>query len=446
MIDVDTVGRYAAEDADFTWRLREFHTPLLEQHQLGGIFDDIEMPLVPVLLDMEWEGINLDIPHLQRLSQQLEERLASIETRIYERAGEPFNLNSPAQIGEVLFDRLETHRAANIRPKKTRTGQWQTDAAMLEKLAPHHEVPELILEYRKLTKLKGTYVDSLPLNVNPDTGRIHTSFNQAVAATGRLSSDVPNLQNIPIRTAEGREVRKAFIARADDWVLLSADYSQIELRILAHMSGDPGLVQSFNRREDIHVRTITLVHGIMPEMVTPELRSQAKVINYGLMYGMGASRLASETGMTPPQAKQFIKSYFRALPKVKEFLDATLEQARNTREVRTMFGRRRKLEEIASSNVMQRISAENMAVNTPIQGSAADIIKRAMLEVHRRLNDAGLRARMLLQVHDELVLDVPMAELDTVQALLKECMEGAAELAVPLEVTMGHGRSWLDAH
>jgi DNA polymerase-1 len=317
---------------------------------------------------------------------------------------------------------------------------------MLEKLAQYHEVPQLILEYRQLSKLKSTYVDSLPLEVNPTTGRIHTSFNQAVAATGRLSSDAPNLQNIPIRTEEGREVRRAFVARDRGWVLLSADYSQIELRILAHMSGDPALIASFRKGEDIHTRTISLVHGIMPEMVTPELRAQAKAINYGLIYGMGASRLAAQTGMTPPQAKKFIESYFRALPRVKAFLDDTLARAQETQEVRTLYGRRRSLPEIASTNVMQRIAAENMAVNTPIQGTAADIIKLAMLAVDRRLREEGLVARLLLQVHDELVLDVPEKELDRVTPLLKECMEAAAELDVPLVVTMGHGPTWLDAH
>ena len=445
-IDLDTVGRYAAEDADFTWRLRELHEPILESDDLLGVFHEIEMPLVPVLLDMEFQGITIDQAHLEKLSVELQGRLEEIEKHIYDLADEPFNLNSPAQIGEVLFDKLEVHKAAGVRPKKTRTGQWKTDAAMLEKLALVHEVPELILDYRRLSKLKSTYVDSLPNNINPETGRIHTSFNQAVAATGRLSSDEPNLQNIPIRTEEGREVRRAFVSRGDDWVLLSADYSQVELRLLAHLSGDCALEDAFNRDEDIHTRTISMITGVMPEMVTPEMRSQAKAINYGLMYGMGASRLASETGMTPPEAKQFIKSYFRALPKVKEFLDSTLGAARENLEVRTMFGRRRKLPEIASSNVMQRIAAENMAVNSPIQGSAADIIKRAMIDLHRRLKESGLRTKMLLQVHDELVLDVPLDELEQAKTLLRASMEGAAELSVPLVVTMGHGRSWLDAH
>ncbi len=446
-VDIDLAGRYAAEDADFTWRLRQELEPQLEEHKLQELFHDLEMPLIPVLLEMEWEGIRVDLPHLEKLGQQFAERLDTIQSRIFERVGEPFNLNSPAQIGQMLFEKMEVHKAAGItRPKKTRTGQFKTDAAILEKLAQHHEVPELLLEYRQLSKLKNTYVDSLPIMVNPDTGRIHTSFNQANAATGRLSSDNPNLQNIPIRTAEGREVRKAFIPRQQGWQLLSADYSQIELRILAHMSDDPGLVQSFRKKEDIHTRTIALVHGIMPEMVTPELRSQAKVINYGLVYGMGASRLAKETGMTPPEAKKFIQSYFRALPKVKDYLDNSLAQVQKDKVSYTLFGRRRPLPEIDSSNPMQRIAAENMAVNSPIQGTAADIIKRAMLQVQKRIQEEGLQARMLLQVHDELVLDVPEAELEQAKTLLRECMEGAADLKVPLEVSMGAGDNWLQAH
>ncbi|MCC6673139.1 MAG: DNA polymerase I [Planctomycetes bacterium] len=445
-VDIDLAGRYGAEDADFTWRLREKLLPELEQARLGPLFRELEMPLIPVLLDMEREGICVDLAHLRQIGQTLGTRLDAIEARIYERAGAPFNLNSPAQIGQVLFDKLEVHRAANLKVRKTPTGQYKTDAEILEKLARFHEVPQLILEYRQLAKLKGTYVDSLPEMVHPRTGRIHTTFNQAVAATGRLSSDNPNLQNIPIRTAEGREVRKAFVSRAPEWLLVSADYSQIELRILAHASGDPALVDAFRKDEDIHARTAALVHGILPNMVTPELRNQAKVINYGLMYGMGPSRLAQETGMSPPEARHFIEHYFRALPEVKRFLDRTLEEARRTKEVWTLFGRRRPLPEIDSSDAGRRVAAENMAVNTPIQGSAADIIKRAMLDVHARLAKGRLRARLLLQVHDELVLDVPEEELRVVEALVREAMEGAAKLRVPLRVSLGHGRDWLLAH
>jgi len=445
-VDIDLIGEYACEQADFTWRLREKLEPQITELGLGMLYHDLELPLTRVLLDMEWEGIRVDLEHLKKLGADLGARIEEIEARIYERSGEPFNINSPAQIGEVLFERLEAHKIAGVRPKRTRTGQWKTDAAILEKLAAHHEVPELILDYRKLSKLKNTYVDSLPLMVNEHTGRIHTTLNQAVAATGRLSSDEPNLQNIPIRTKEGREVRRAFIPRQKGWVLLSADYSQIELRILAHMSGDAALVKAFNENLDIHARTAAIVHGILPAMVTSDMRSQAKVVNYGLMYGMGPSRLANETGMTPPEAKKFISAYFRALPKVKEYLDGSLQTARTERCVRTLFGRIRPLPEIDSANAMQRVAAENMAVNSPLQGTAADIIKRAMLDLHRRLLEENLEARMILQVHDELLLDVPEKELDRVKPLLKECMEGAAELNVPLEVDMGHGNNWLEAH
>ena len=446
-VDVEKVGALAAEDTDFAWRIREQLEPELEEAGVEEVYRALEMPLVDVLLDMEREGIRVDLDHLQKLSEELEGRITALEEQVHKDAGEEFNLNSPAQVGEVLFGTLELHKIAGVsRPKKTRTGQFKTDAAILEKLAEHHQVPRLLLDYRQLTKLKGTYVDNLPAMVNPDTGRIHTTFNQAVAATGRLSSDNPNLQNIPIRTEEGRKVRRAFIAREDGWVLLSADYSQIELRILAHLSGDPTLVESFNNGEDIHTRTAALVHGLELDDVTTELRTHAKVINYGLMYGMGASRLGRETGMKPPEAKRFIDAYFAALPGVKALLDDTLEDARSSHEVWTMFGRRRPLPDIESSNHMQRVAAENMAVNSPIQGTAADIIKRAMLEVHRRIADSDLRARMLLQVHDELVLDVPEEELDEVKALVEEGMAGAADLKVPLEVTMGSGRDWLEAH
>ncbi|MHC5062524.1 MAG: DNA polymerase I [Planctomycetota bacterium] len=446
-VDIDLAGRYAAEDADFTWRLREALEGDLEGQSYGRVFREIEMPLIAVLEDMEAEGIAVDSEHLEKLSIELANRIKEIEDRIYERAEEPFNLNSPAQIGKVLFEKLEVHRAANIkRPAKTKTGQFKTDAAVLEKLAAHHEVPKLILDYRQLSKLKSTYVDSLPTMINPRTGRIHTSFNQAVAATGRLSSDNPNLQNIPIRSAEGREVRKSFISRGEGWQLLSADYSQIELRILAHMSGDTALLDAFQKREDIHTRTAALVHGIMPAVVDAELRSQAKVINYGLVYGMGATRLASETGMKTAEAKKFIESYFKALPAVKDYLDRTLEEARENGAVYTMFGRRRLLPDIHAKSPMMRIASENMAVNTPIQGTAADIIKLAMLRMHAELAKNQLSSKLLLQVHDELVLDVPDDELELTTTLLRECMENAAELDVPLEVTIGHGRSWLDAH
>ena len=446
-VDASLVGDYVCEEADLVLRLV---APLEEQLERAGttaLYRELELPLVPVLLDMEWEGISVDSDHLMRLSAELQDRIEDLQERVFERAGHEFNLGSPAQLGKVLFDELEVHRAADInKPRRTPTGQYKTDHEVLVKVAQKHEVPQLVLEWRQLTKLKSTYIDSLPALVQPDSGRVHTTFNQAVAATGRLSSEDPNLQNIPIRTEEGRRVRAAFVPRASSWSLLSADYSQIELRILAHLSEDKALVESFQKGEDIHARTAAIVHGILPNLVTPELRNQAKIVNYGLMYGMGASRLANETGMRPPEAKKFIKSYFRALPGVKDYLDRSLEHARTEKEARTMFGRRRALGDIDSTNAMQRIAAENMAVNTPIQGAAADIVKRAMLAVHDELARRGLRTRLLLQVHDELVLDVPDDERTEVERLLQDAMVGAAELKVPLEVTMGAGENWLVAH
>ncbi len=445
-IDPLLVGKYVCEEADLVLRLVPVLRELLERYQTASLYRDLELPLVPVLLKMEREGINIDRDHLTKLSGELHDRIEDLTERIFERAGHEFNLASPQQLGVVLFDELEVHRIANVKPKRTPKGQYKTDHDVLEKLAAKHEVPQLVLEWRQLTKLKGTYIDSLPVLIHPETERVHTTFNQAVAATGRLSSEDPNLQNIPIRTEEGRKVRAAFIAKRTGWQILSADYSQIELRILAHLSEDKALVESFQQGEDIHARTAAIVHGLLPTMVSPELRNQAKIINYGLMYGMGASRLANETGMRPPEAKKFINSYFRALPGVKDYLDRSLEQARTDKEARTMFGRRRPLGDIDSTNAMQRIAAENMAVNTPIQGAAADIVKRAMLLVQAAIDERKLNARLLLQVHDELVLDVPDEERLEVECLVRDAMIGAAKLKVPLEVSLGVGKNWLEAH
>jgi DNA polymerase-1 len=446
-MDQGLVGEFLCEEADLVLRLQVPLQQRLEQHHVLPLYRELELPLLPVLHQMEWHGITIDRDHLTALSRELQGRLDELQARVHERAGHPFNLGSPQQLGIVLFDELEVHRLADMpKPKRTPTGQYKTDHDVLEKLAPHHEVPQRVLEWRQLAKLKGTYADSLPTLIDPTTGRVHTTFNQAVAATGRLSSEDPNLQNIPIRTEEGRKVRAAFTSRGRDWVLLSADYSQIELRILAHQSGDKALLEAFARGEDIHSRTAALVYGLLPTMVTPELRNQAKAVNYGLMYGMGASRLAQSTGMRPPEAKKFIETYFRALPGVKRYLDESLQQARHKREAWTMFGRRRPLADIDSQNAMLRIAAENMAVNTPIQGAAADIMKRAMLTLQASLERHRLRAQLLLQVHDELVLDVPLDELTEVQLLVRDAMVGAAKLSVPLEVAMGHGRTWLAAH
>ena len=445
-VDPAAIAAFVGEDADYALRLQRALEPELAAAKVEAVLTELELPLVPVLLDMEIEGIALDRDHLAALGREMDKRIAELESRVHQRAGHAFNLGSPQQVGVVLFDELEVHRAASLqKPRRTATGQYKTDHEVLELMAKHHEVPMLLLEWRQLTKLKGTYVDTLP-TLCDSKGRVHTTFNQAVAATGRLSSDNPNLQNIPIRTEEGRKVRAAFVARGKGWSLLSADYSQIELRILAHLSRDKALVESFQKGEDIHARTASIVYGLLPDMVTPELRNQAKVINYGLIYGMGASRLAQETGMKPPEAKKFIETYFRALPGVKRYLDESLQHAREHKEARTMFGRRRPLPEIDSTNAGQRIAAENMAVNTPIQGAAADIVKRAMLAVHHQLAQRGMKSKLLLQVHDELVLDVFDEELVEVKILVRDCMRGAAELAVPLDVTIGVGPSWLAAH
>ena len=445
-IDPTSLATFVGEDADYALRLADVLEADLKANVVEDVLHNLEMPLIPVLLDMEQEGIALDREGLAATGREMDRRIAELEARVHQRAGHPFNLGSPQQVGLVLFDELEVHRAASLqKPRRTATGQYKTDHEVLELMAKHHEVPALLLEWRQLTKLKGTYIDTLP-TLCDSKGRVHTTFNQAVAATGRLSSDNPNLQNIPIRTEEGRKVRAAFVARGAGWTLLSADYSQIELRILAHLSRDKALVDSFQKGEDIHARTASIVYGLLPDMVTQELRNQAKVINYGLIYGMGASRLAQETGMKPPEAKKFIETYFRALPGVKRYLDESLQHARERKEARTMFGRRRPLPEIDSTNAGQRIAAENMAVNTPIQGAAADIVKRAMLTVHMELARRGLKSRLLLQVHDELVLDVADDELVVVKILVRDCMQNAAQLAVPLDVAIGVGPNWLQAH
>ncbi|MCY2956412.1 MAG: DNA polymerase I [Planctomycetota bacterium] len=438
---------YACEAADYSLRLWPVVAAQMDEQRVAALYRDLELPLVPVLLSMEWEGIAIDCTALASVGRDMERRIADLEGRVHQRAGAPFNLASPQQVGKVLFDDLEVHRLANLPlPKRTPKGQYRTDHEVLEKLAPHHEVPAMLLEWRQLTKLKGTYVDSLPTMVDKVTGRVHTTLQQTVTATGRLSSDNPNLQNIPIRTDAGKRVRATFVSRGKDWVLMSADYSQIELRILAHLSGDKALVESFRKGEDIHSRTAAIIHGLLPHMVTPDLRNQAKIINYGLMYGMGSSRLAAETGMKPPEAKKFIEHYFRALPGVKQYLDQSIAHARERKEVRTMFDRRRPLPDIDSTNPGLRVAAENMAVNTPIQGTAADIVKRAMLRVHAELLRNRLESKLILQVHDELVLDVKEDELILVRQLVKDAMMGAAELRVPLEVALGTGKDWLQAH
>lgn len=431
---------YAGERADLPRQLAHVLEPLLVQESLDGVFDDMEMPLVPVLAAIERAGIRVDVDALAAQSRHIEQELASLTTRLYALAGGEFNVNSPKQLGEILFDKLQL--PALKKTGKTRTAS--TAVEVLEELALTHEFPRLVLDWRSLHKLKSTYLDALPAIVNPDTGRVHTSFNQAVAATGRLSSTNPNLQNIPIRTELGRQIRSAFIAEPGH-VLISADYSQIELRVLAHLSGDETLIAAFKSGADIHDQTALKVFGPNSGLDPYELRRRAKIVNYALLYGKTAFTLAKDINVPVPEAQAFIDAYFAGFPRVRAYIDETLEDARRTGVVRTMFGRRRPAAELNSHNGQMRASAERMAVNMPIQGTAADILKRAMIGLHRAIPERGLLTRMILTVHDELVFEAPEAEAEVAVALVREQMEGAAALAVPLTVDVGAGPNWRDA-
>ncbi len=445
-VPLEAMGDYACEDADLTARIEELFSKRLSELGLLPLFDEIEMPLVEVLTDMEVAGVTLDTGMLKGMSVSMGDKLAQIEHDVFKVCGMEFNLASPKQLGEVLFEKMEIQNEVSGRrkPKKTKTG-YSTDSKTLERFAEHPAI-QLVQEFRTISKLKSTYVDALPALVNPRTGRLHTSYNQAVAATGRLSSSDPNLQNIPIRTELGREIRKAFSASGPDRVLLSADYSQIELRIMAHISGDEALRNSFLLGEDVHRRTAATIFGVEPEDVDLGMRSRAKAVNFGIMYGMGPHRLASDTGITVPEAQSFIDAYFACYPKIKDYLDQSLELARETGVVRTLLGRLRPIPEIHSTDGRVRSNAENMAVNTPIQGSAADMIKKAMLTLHHRLGEEHPESWLILQVHDELVLDVPESELSAVTQTVKEEMEGAVKLEVPVVVEVASGKTWYEAH
>jgi DNA polymerase-1 len=449
-VEIDEVAEYACEDADVTWRLRGVLERELEEKQAEQLFRDLEMPLVPVLTAMEERGIRLDVAHIESFAGELEEDMRKAEYRVHELAGRNFNVASTKVLGQVLFEELRIQDDAGVkRPKKTKTG-WATDAETLSTKYPGVEIVERVLEYREISKLKGTYVEALPRFVNKDTGRVHCSFSQVTAATGRLASSDPNLQNIPVRTERGRRIREAFVPREPDehgtWELLAADYSQIELRVMAHLSGDEGLRAAFDEGRDIHAATASKIFDVAEADVDRAMRSQAKVINFGLLYGMGPQRLARETGMTVPEALDFIERYFGSFPRVREWIDGLLESARGTGYVETLLGRRRYLPDIRSGNQRVAALAENAAVNTPVQGSAADIIKRAMIDLDLALASSGLQAQVLLQVHDELVLEAPVAERERTVELVREAMEGAVELDVPLVVDFGWGSNWLEAH
>lgn len=431
---------YAGERVDLALQVAGRLAPMLAAEALDRVYADLEMPLIPVLGDIEQAGVKVDVGVLGRLSERLDRDLASRSARIFELAGESFNINSPKQLSEVLFDKLQL--PAGRRTGKTRVAS--TAVEVLEELALSHELPRLVLEWRSVQKLKGTYVDALPQLVNPATGRVHTCFNQAVAATGRLSSSDPNLQNIPIRSELGREIRAAFVAEPG-CVLISADYSQIELRVLAHLSGDETLTEAFRRGDDIHDQTALKVFGTESGLNPHELRRRAKIINYALLYGKTAFTLARDIGVSQQAAQDFIDAYFAGFPKVRQFIDQLLEQARRDGMVKTLFNRRRLVPELSSSNGQVRSAAERVAVNLPIQGTAADILKKAMIDVHRALVERagrGGRARMILTVHDELLFEVPREEADEVVEVVRTGMEGATALNVPLTVDVGVGENW----
>ncbi len=434
------LGASPEQHADITLELNAQLSPALDSRHLRKLYEDLELPLTGVLARMETTGIRIDPAELQRLSTLLETGIAQLTAEIHTLAGKPFNISSPQQLGRVLFDDLGLPAPA----KSGKAKAISTAADVLDELAADHEIVRKVLEYRSLTKLKGTYVDALPALMDPATSRIHTSFNQTGAATGRLSSSNPNLQNIPIRTALGREIRAAFVPR-DGWQLLVADYSQIELRLLAHMSGDELLIDAFRRGEDIHTRTAAEVMGVPPMMVTPEARRDAKAVNFGIVYGISGFGLAAQLGISRAEAEKYIKNYFARYAGVRRFIDATIAEVRETGVTRTLFGRERPIPEINGRNPNARGFAERTAVNSPLQGTAADLIKLAMIRIDRALAAASFQTAMLLQVHDELVFECPPEELAAVSVLVKREMEGVAELAVPLTVDIGTGPNWRDA-
>lgn len=441
-VPVELVKEYASEDADITFQLKEKFAPLLTEMGTQKLSEEVEHPLIYVLADMEQEGIRIDVNALSDYSVQLEKEIKEAENQVYEKAGLKFNVASPKQLGEVLFDHLKLDPKA----KKTKTGQYKTDEDVLTAMAALHEVPKLVLEFRQLSKLKSTYVDALPTMINPRTGRVHTNFRQAVAATGRLSSDGPNLQNIPIKTEKGREVRKAFIPRNDDFVLLSADYSQIELRVIAAISKDEGMIEAFNAGLDIHTATAAKVYGLQPEEVDSNMRRNAKAVNFGIIYGQSAFGLAQSLGISRTEAKNIIDQYFEKYPRIRSYMDDTIQFARDHGYIQTILGRRRYLRDINSANQTVRGYAERNAINAPIQGSAADMIKVAMLHINQELKKQQLGTKMILQVHDELVFDVPKSEIEIVRPLIENCMMNAVKLDVPVLVESGVGKNWLEAH
>lgn len=441
-VPLEKAAEYAAEDADVTLQLRTAVEPLLREKGQERVFYEIESPLIPVLVAMEYEGIKVDAAALAEFAAQLAKEIDAQEKTICRLAGTTFNLNSPKQLGQILFDVMKICAA----PKKTKTGQYATDEQTLVSLAADHEIVQRLLDHRAATKLKSTYADALPAAIWPKTNRIHTTFNQVVTATGRLNSQNPNLQNIPIRTERGQEIRKAFVPRNQDFLLLSADYSQIELRIIAALSHEAGLLEAFKTGADVHTATAAKVYGVFPELVTPEMRRKAKMVNYGIAYGISAFGLAQRLQIPRSEASQIIEQYFKQFPGIRRYMDETIAFARQHGYVETVTGRRRYIRDIRSFNNTVRGAAERNAINAPVQGTAADMIKLAMIHIHQELLRRNLKTRMLLQVHDELVFDLYRSEERDVRALVADKMKNAIRLEVPIEVEMGVGETWLEAH
>jgi DNA polymerase I len=442
-VPLEDIKEYAAEDADVTLQLATVFSPILDKAETKKLFDEIEVPLIPVLASMEREGINLDVPFLKSMSETMQKEIQDFEQKIYETAGEKFNLASPKQLGDILFDKL---KIGGAKQKKTKTGQYATGEEVLSYLANEHQIVKDILEWRQMVKLQSTYIEALPNQVDKKTGRVHTDYMQTVAATGRLSSNNPNLQNIPIRTERGRLIRKAFIARDENYTLLSADYSQIELRIIAALSGEENMIAAFQNKEDIHKSTAAKVFNVPLDEVTSAQRSNAKTVNFGIIYGVSAFGLSNQTSLSRSESAALIDAYYKTYPKLKAYMQEQVDFARENGYVQTVLGRRRYLKDINSANAVVRGGAERNAVNAPIQGSAADIIKIAMINIHKKLVAENWKSKMLLQVHDELVFDVHLSELEKIQPMIKHEMENAIQLAVPLEVEMGIGKNWLEAH
>lgn len=443
-VPIEELKEYAAEDADITLQLKKALDPLLDEKDVRNVFAEVENPLVTVLRDVEYEGVGLDIDFLKNYSKELQKDIKAAEESVYQQAGIAFNLASPKQLGEVLFDKMKLDEKA----KKTKTGQYKTGEDVLQKLRDKHKIVDDILVFRELSKLKSTYVDALPTMINPRTGRVHTNFNQSVAVTGRLSSINPNLQNIPIRTDRGREIRKAFVPRDNGWVILSADYSQIELRIVAGISNDEAMIQAFKSNKDIHTATAAKVYGVAETDVTKEMRRAAKAVNFGIIYGQTAFGLAGSLGISRTEAKEIIENYFKEYPNIKQYMDETIDFAREHGYVKTLKGRKRYLSDINSANQTVRGFAERNAINSPIQGTAAEMIKLAMIKVHDALKKSNLKSKMVLQVHDELVFDVPENEVDALKELVVTNMESAMDIpgGVPVLAEAGTGANWLAAH